>query len=385
MRSLASILLVAAVAPAQAQEAPAPDTQPGPASDLGGRLAAQIEYKVKGAARPAWSRQGDWIAYDKRGTDGYSDLYIAKSDFSFDRCLTCDFPNFAEQHAGNADWHPSGRLLVFQSEAPFSYGGEPYPFLAVPGRSRSSALWIVSVDGRDLLQLSGQQENAFPPHSARFSFEGDGLAWSERLASSGTWGDWVIRVATFSSGRSGSRLRNVKSFEPAAQKAFYEVHSFTPDDGGILLSGNLIEGQPIDGLDLYTMRLDNEHVAQLTKSLARWDRFPALAPNGEVAVWSSSETLRMPPRPLSRDDRVAAVELDLWLGALDGSWSRRLTGFNDPLSDEYLGPVMVGPSAWSPAGDAVLTTVTPVNSPEQSDLFLVSLSETFARASPLIQ
>ena len=381
--TLALLSIAAAAAGQDGQSEPAP---PGPAPDHGERLAAQIAYVVKGAARPSWSRQGDWIAYDKRGSDGYSDLYIAKSDYAFDRCLTCDIPRFSKQHAGNADWHPSGDFLVFQAETPFENKGEPYPFLAIPGRNRNNAIWVISIEGKNLFQLTGQQENPFPAHSPRFSFEGDQLAWSERVASgAGTWGDWVIRVGDFTSARGVARVRGVRAFEPAAQKAFYEIHSFTPDDRGVLLSGNLIEGQPIDGLDLYTMRLDNEHVQQLTKSLTRWDRFPALAPNGHVAAWSSSETMRRPPRPLTRDDRIAVVQLDLWLGALDGSWTRRLTGFNDPLSDEYLGLVMVGPSAWSPRGDRILTTVTSTESAEHSDLFLVTLNETFGSASPLIE
>ena len=95
--------------------------------------------------------------------------------------------------------------------------------------------------------------------------------------------------------------------------------------------------------------------------------------------------MRPPERPLSRDDRQAVAPLDLWLSAIDGSWSRRLTGFNDALSEEYLGQVMVGPSSWSPAGDQVLTTVTPLDSPDHADLFLVTLSESFGVESPLVQ
>ena len=392
MRALTLALTVALLAtpaapqvpestPAPSDPAPSDPSPNGPAPLEGDRLVSQIAYIVRGAARPAWSRQGEWVAYDKRGRDGYNDLYIAKPDHSFDRCLTCDNPIFRKQHAGNADWHPSGRFLVFQTERPFRHNGEPYPFLAVPGRNRGSSLWLISTEGKDIFQLTGHQEASKPAHSPRFSFEGDQLAWSERAASAGTWGDWVLRVAELTSGR---RLKGVRAFEPAAQKAFYEVASFTPDDKGLLFTGNLIEGQPIDGLDLYTMNVDSELVQQLTKSLARWDRFPALAPNGRVVVWSSSQAMRRPPRPVSRDDRAVIVQLDLWLGAVDGSWSRRLTGFNDPLSDEYLGQVMVGPSAWSPEGDRILTTVTPIDDAEDPDLFLISLSASYGSEAPLI-
>lgn len=343
----------------------------------GERLLAGVSFLARDAAHPSWSTQGDWIAYDKPGHDGLSDLYIAHPDGGYDRCLTCDLRPFKNQHAGNADWHPSGRYLVFQAERPFPGDGGPLPFLAVPGRSRDSSLWVVSVDGDELFQLTGQRESSYPAHSPHFSFEGDRLAWSERLASHGTWGDWVIRVGELVIGRSGVRLRDVSTYEPGAQKAFYEVGSFTPDDKGLLFAANLIEGQPIDGLDLYVVDLASKQVRQLTKSLTIWDRFPIFAPVGDVVAWSSGETLRPPSRPVARTDRTVTVALDLWLGAFDGSWSRRLTGFNDPLSEEYLGPVMVGPSAFSPHGDRLLTTVTPLEDAAHSDLFLLTLAQPF--------
>lgn len=345
-----------------------------PAPPAGERLIDGVGFLARDAARPSWSTQGDWIAYDKPGGDGYSDLHIARPDGSYDRCLTCDEPTFHRQHAGNADWHPSGDYLVFQAERPFPGDDGPLPFLAIPGRSRESSLWVVSLGGRDFFQLAGHQPSAYPVHTARFSFEGDRLAWSERLASGGTWGDWVIRAGELRLGRGVVRVANVVTYEPAAQKAFYEVCSFTPDDRGLLVAGNFVDGQPIDGLDLYILDLESKQVRQLTKSLTVWDRWAAFAPASEVIAWSSGEALRRPPRPLARTDRTAVVRLDLWVGAVDGSWSRRLTGFNDPLADEYVGAVMVGPSAFAPRGDRLLTTLTPLDDPGHSDLFVVTLS-----------
>ncbi len=371
-RTISPLILTLALATglAHAQESDPP---------AGERLIAGVGYFTPDAARPAWSTQGDWVAYDKRGHDGYRDVYIAKPDASFDRCLTCDLPQFEEQHAGNAQWHPSGRYIVFHAERPFRMAGETLPFLAIPGRNRGDALWVISIDGRDVWQIASQVDRGGRLHSPRFSFEGDQLAWSERVASGGDlWGDWVVRVGEFNTGRGVVRVRDVRTLEPAPKKAFYETSGFTPDDNSVLVAGNFVEGQPVDGLDLYTIDTATESVAQLTRSAGRWDRFPAIAPDGRTVVWSSSETLRLPPRPLDREDTTAVVALDLWIGALDGSWSRRLTGFNDPLADEYLGPVMIGPSAWSREGDRLLVTVTPLDNPGRTDLFVVELARPFA-------
>lgn len=352
----------------------------------GERIAAGTGLLVSGAARPAWSTQGDWIAYDKRGSDGYSDLYIAKPDGSFERCLTCEQRVFLEMHAGNATWHPSGNYLVFQAERPHRYAKEPAPFLAVPGRNRGDSIWAISVRGRDLWKLLDHTEQGGHLHSPRFSFEGNRITWSERVASGGAlWGDWLVHVGDFQDNRGVPRITGVSSLEPGAQKAFYETEGFTPDDRQVLLAGNLIEGQPLDGLDIYAVDVESQEVRQLTKSVSRWERFPLIAPDGKTMVWSSSEAMRRPPRPLVRDDPSGVVALDLWIGALDGSWSRKLTGFNDPLSEEYSGAVMVGPSAWDPSGGQLLITITPIDTPEHSDIFVLNLSRPFGPGGLQVQ
>ena len=194
---------------------------------------------------------------------------------------------------------------------------------------------------------------------------------------------WVVRVGEFSTGRGVVRVRDVRTLEPAPRKAFYETGGFMPDDRSVLVAGNFVEGQPVDGLDLYAIETATEAVSQLTRSAGRWDRYPAIAPDGRTIAWSSSEALRLPPRPLDREDTTAVVALELWIGALDGSWSRRLTGFNDPLADEYLGPVMVGPSTWSPEGDRLLVTITPLDDPARTDLFVVELTRPFGRPASM--
>jgi len=51
-----------------------------------GYTLTKIEDFLDNAARLDWSPQGDWIAYDKRGADGYDDMHPPKKIFHFSRC-----------------------------------------------------------------------------------------------------------------------------------------------------------------------------------------------------------------------------------------------------------------------------------------------------------
>ena len=329
--------------------------------------------------RAAWSPKGDLIAFDKTGDDGYSDLFLIRPDGTLEDCLTCHRLEFRKRHVGDPAWHPSGRYLVFQVSKPFERGGKPFPFLGVPGRNLGNDLWAINLEQRKYWQLTNTTERGGRVLSAAFSREGDQLAWSERVASSGTWGQWVIRTGRFEHSSKVLRVKGVKTLKPGHRGSFYEIYGFSADDRSLLIGGTLAEEQPIHGMDLYKVSLRDEQPVALTESPTQWDRFGSFAPNGEWLIWSTNRDIHERGPGIARGETSAAKPFDLWWAKGDGSGARRLTRFNDPLSDTYAGLVMVGPTTWSPAGDRLLTLITPVDDPTQGSLFLIELDQPYGR------
>ena len=62
----------------------------------------------------------------------------------------------------------------------------------------------------------------------------------------------------------------------------------------------------------------------------------------------------------------------------DGSEPRRLTNFNDPRADEYLGPTHVAAFDWDPAGDRIVAHLV-YGSDARHALFLLQLAPSFRR------
>ncbi len=368
----AAALTALQLAAAAGQEPPAAEARLDPV--LGMRLLARE------GGRPDWAPRGDWIAYDRPGSDGYSDLYVARPDLTLERCVTCDIWEFRKRHAGNPAWHPSGRYLVVQVEKPFRREGRPFPFMAVPGRNLGDDLWLVSTDGRSYWNLTNSEERGMRVLSPRFSREGDRLAWSERVASGdGAWGRWALRVARFDVDRRVPALKGVRTYRPGDQRLFYECHGFTADDRGVLFGANLIAGQPEQGLDLYVLRLESGELIRLTDSFGEWDRSARFAPNGRKLVWASGREIDARGYGVERRDISSDAPLDLWMMNADGSRAERLTRFNDPFSPNYSGRMMVVGAAWSPEGDRILVAAASVGALDPPSLYLLELSQPFGR------
>ena len=66
-----------------------------------GYALTEIKDFLENAARLDWSPQGDWIAYDKREMDGYSDVYRIRPDGTDNECLTCNHPDLPNKNTGN--------------------------------------------------------------------------------------------------------------------------------------------------------------------------------------------------------------------------------------------------------------------------------------------
>jgi Tol biopolymer transport system component len=332
---------------------------------------------LENTGRAAWAPRNDFIAFDRIGSDGYSDIYLTEPDGSLERCLTCDLIEFRKIHCGNPTWHPSGRLLVFQAEKPIRRGGTAVPFMEVPGRSLSSDLWAITPDGRRLWQLTNYGDSAGRAHGPRFSHEGDRLAWSERISGGGAWGRWVIQVAAFSDRRGIPKLRDKKTHKFGG--GFVENYGFSTNDRAVLIARGTESGDAIEGTDLHLLNLEDSELERLTTMPGEWDRYGRLAPNGKIVAWSSSRENQQRQIRIRHQDRPPAMALDLWVMNADGRNRQRLTHFNDVFSPQYAGKAQVAESSWSPAGDRLVVHVARGAERGGGSLYMVELNRPIGR------
>ena len=332
-------------------------TVPTPAADPEPSPVIRIERWIEGGARVDWSRQGEWLAYDKAGADGRYDVYVTSTDRLAERCLTCDMYALRKDNVLNPVWHPAGERLIVQVQSHpkrLKFVADPLQLLT-PDRALHSEFYDIDRQGKSftmLTRFAASGTAALDPH---FSFDGERLVWSERVkARKGRYGAWQLRSARFQVNRVGAaQLKKIRS-HPAPTDALIVPQGYTPDDRGALIAANLEPGQSPDTLDLYRLRFDGSEPERLSHSRGGAEEFARLSSTGRHVAFTSNAEIRgtepnqtVPP----------TVRRELWLMDADGSNKRRLTFFNDPTSDHSLGHTYVGDLAWSPSGDQIAVHV----------------------------
>jgi Tol biopolymer transport system component len=340
----------------------------------------EIALFREGAGRVAWSAQGDWLAFDRPAAErGNYQLWIMKRDGTFERCLTCEPVELRSQNSINPTWHPSGDWIVFQVQSQAKRLGMGPIELATGDRGLWSELWVIRRDGRGFWQLTRVHERGGALLDPEFSHEGGELLWSERVQSRiGRWGEWVLRVAQFRGGK-GPHLAKPRTFEPGAQRLFLAGSSFTPDDRGALLAGNLETGQPENGMDVYRLAFADGAIERLTHTQRAWDERATYTVKGDRILWTSASEITA--KDVGRDPGLPLELLrDLWVMSADGSGPERLTFFNHPSARESLGAAIVDDFAQSPQGDEILAHVVwSADGEVREGLYLILLDESFAR------
>ncbi|MDX1285209.1 MAG: hypothetical protein R3182_09360 [Draconibacterium sp.] len=77
--------------------------------------AKSISLLNENGGRVSWSPSDDIILMDRKGDDGYYDIYMVLPDGSNEQCITCDLSGvLGKGHIGQPEWHPSGKYIVFQ-------------------------------------------------------------------------------------------------------------------------------------------------------------------------------------------------------------------------------------------------------------------------------
>jgi hypothetical protein len=371
--TIASLLAVALAAPA-----PIPAESSSP-------LVEDISLFRDGIGRVAWSAQGDWLAFDRRDPEhGNYQLWVMKRDGTFERCLTCEPLDLRRENCINPTWHPSGDWIVFQLQSQAKRLGLGPVELAGGDRGLWSEIEVIRRDGKGFWQLTRANENGSTVLDPQFSFEGDEILWSERVRSRvGRWGIWALRTAQFRAG-AVPRIAKPRLFEPGEQRLYLSGSSFTPDDRGAMIAGNLSPGQGENGMDIYRLTFEGGALERLTHSDRSWDERAVYTVKGDRILWVSSSAITL--RDVGRAPALPLELLrDLWVMNRDGSDPQRLTFFNDPQARESLGAAVVDDFAQSPDGAEILAHVVWASRPGHPDgevregLYLIRLDESFRR------
>ena len=279
--------------------------------------------------RVSWLHHKGLIAFDKKGDDGYSDVYTMSLDGSGVECLTCS-THVPQLHNGNPEWHPSGEYIVFQAQDPDLKGLPPGfmgGYVASPGVGINNNLWVMTADGLKFWQLTHvtDRQGVLHPH---FSPDGTKLLWSELVSP-----HMVIKLADFVLENGEVSLTNVQVLQPEGLNMF-ETHGFSPDGTKILFSGAEQEGHYYE-MEIYVMDLTTKVTVQLTDD-EEWDEHAHFTPDGQSIIWVSSQGI-LQKRGVSLEEAVDnPPQLEYWIMNADGSGKCRLSGFNDPDAPEYI-------------------------------------------------
>lgn len=328
-------------------------------------LVNQIKVLAADGGRVDWSSDGNLIAFDREGKDGYYDVWTMRPDGREQKCLTCDNPNLPQKHLGNPDWHPSGQYLLFQAQDP-NLKIFPFKFklaakmVASPGGAINNNLWMMTSDGNQFWQLTQIQDGMAVLHP-HFSHDGSKIIWAEKVQlnpkgsqQSDTWGEWVIKIAAFEM-QNTPILKNIQEFKPDDLQ-FYETHGFFPNDEKIIFSG-FPRGVSAGNLDLYTYDLISRGLENLTNTPTEWDEHAQISPEGTEIIWMSSVNIEQ-DRDRMGNIKMENFKMDFWIMDIDGSNKQRLTYFNDSAAPEYISSgVVCADNSWSPDGKKLVAKI----------------------------
>jgi Tol biopolymer transport system component len=331
-----------------------------------GPYAHRVSTLKAQGGRVDWSQANGRIAYDRAGSDGFFDVWVMNADGSGDTCLTCDRAELPQRNNGNPAWHPSGNLIVFQSEVASSrnaFGGNP-------GRGVNNVLWVTDPAGRtfyQLTQLSATDDasGVIHPH---FSHDGGRLSWSEMYEAAGVlqpgmlFGHWRLVIADFVVGGDGRpSVRNLRRFEQ--QPGFYENHGFSPDGSQLMFTSNLADPGLGLNTDIFLASVGSLALTRLTGG--GYNEHAQFFPSGRKIEWMSNAD-------------VASRGTDLWLMNPDGSSKERLTFMNQSGCPEDTGSrAVAADSSVNAAGDKIVVYVQDELFGDVGSIKLVELDRAF--------
>ncbi|MEM1181448.1 MAG: hypothetical protein AAGM22_24100 [Acidobacteriota bacterium] len=326
---------------------------------------------IPGAARAEFSRQGDWIAYDKGNDRGRRALYISLANGDSESCLSCDLWDSRNANILSPTWHPRGQVLVAMVQGAGRKLDLNTQQLASPARGLHSDLWAFTRDGKDAWQITNVVPQGGAILDPVFSQEGDKLAWTERYDTTvgGKWGAWQVRIAEFEIKRGLPRLGKVRTLRLPGP-AVAVLHGFTGNDRGLWLSVSRDE------------RVTSMQAARLDLESGRLEWLPPLGDRDDrvLGIPGSERRLLVSNRDIPRPSGALLTQRsDLWFASASGRRQERLSFYNNPDADDHFGETHIADLSWGPRGEGLmLHLITAGRGSVEEGLYLLDLSPELA-------
>ena len=295
-----------------------------------------ISILRESGGRVSWLEEEKLIVYDQINRDGYTDIFVINDDGTNERCLTCNKEAVPQMNNGNPEFHTTGKFILFQSEDPDLERpigpSRLIEYVGSPGVGINNNIWLMNSEGTKFWQLTHVKDlhGALHPH---FSRDGTKLVWSELTEPVIGIGQWEIKIADFMISHGIPTLKNIQSIKPLNLQLF-ELDDFTRDNKKILFSGSPQGGYYYD-LEKYIYDIESGQTSRLTNN-KEWDEQAHFINNDSQFVWVSSID-NPQPKP---DNLMGTIKnpplLDYWIMNSDGTGLKRITGFNDPTSEDYI-------------------------------------------------
>ena len=303
-----------------------PDIEPSDALLTPRFVVKSVTTLISNGARPEFGPPSTgMIAFDKKESDGFYDIYTAQDDGTGAACLTCNHTDLPNRNMGRAAWHPAGEFIAFQAEKRV----HPVAGTVEPGGGHFNDLWAIRMSDKKGFQLTNltvsEDQGSIGP---RFSADGTKACWAEMFVRPNIFvrgqefGHWKVKVADFAVESGVPLLRNAREVQPWGP-AFFACAGFSPAGDRILYVSNpLQDGYVWERLALYSHDLSAG--TQLKLSTEGFNAFASHTRDGSAVMWVTNR-------------EVTNGGTDYWTVEADGTRPSRATYLNQPGHPHYLG------------------------------------------------
>lgn len=309
---------------------------------------------IGSGSQPDWSEDGNLIAFTDEINGNY-EVWIMNTDGSNRHCLTCNGnipPEFINKNKGKPTFYPpDSRYLLFGVENEHGDHG----LNTQPGIGENYDLWITDLETQEYWRLTNLPDDSALQYPC-FSSDGTELLWSQRFEkeeSAAIWnygceyGFWKLQLADFSLVQTTPKLGDIIGLEPAGT-GYYEPHGFLPGDNTkIIISAQTNPEKSAFYCDIYTYDLTKQKLTELVSTDDIHYEMATYSPNGKKIAYMAGPFIGFARGP---------HKTDLYLMDADGQNRIRLTYFNQPGNQDYIGATcQIQKIAWSPDGTQLIS------------------------------